>query len=209
MHPSNPLRAMLDYNGWYPKSNFRKSIRKHHPLLFQFLNPPPVFTPHLPTLQQTPVPVLRHNVLKELALQKADHMHSIDSKSAKLLQACSPGLLCFRISGLDCDPVLIAPAADQARFLAWRRGVFGWGRKCICGERFDRGHTRCMPYPDPGLTQDQQFILNIDRQLIDPGLKYLIVDFLLNQRLWDKARTILDFWTLSMSNFLRANTPQQ
>jgi len=64
-----------------------------------------------------------------------------------------------------------------------------------------------MPYPDPGLTAEQQFILDLDSELLDPGIKYLIVDFLLNQRLWDKARMIPDFWALTMSNLLRANAP--
>jgi len=95
------------------------------------------------------------------------------------------------------------------RFVAWRRGVFGWGSKCVCGERFDRGHTTCMPYPDPGLIAEPQFILDLDSELLDPGIKYLIVDFLLNQRLWNKARMILDLWALTMSNLLRANAPAQ
>jgi hypothetical protein len=204
----NPLRAILDKNYWYPRGNRTRPIRNHHPLLFQFLNPPKVFTPYLENLQQTPIPVLRHEILKDLALQKYNHIRLIDTKSAKLLQISAPGLT-DRVPGLDCDVVLIAPAADQGRFLAWRRGVFGWGRKCVCGERFDRGHTTCMPYPDPGLTEEQQFILEIDRYILDHDIKYLIVDFLLNKRLWDKARMILDFWTTSMSNALRASaTPE-
>jgi len=66
-----------------------------------------------------------------------------------------------------------------------------------------------MPYPDPGRTEEQQFILDLDRKLLDPRVKYVIVDFLLNKRLWDKARMILDFWALSMSNLLRANSHPQ
>ena len=209
MHNNNPLRGILDRNGWYPKSNRKITVRSHHPLLFQFLNPPPVFTPYLPNLQQTPIATLRHDILKDLALQKWNHIRAIDSKSPKLLQISCSGMVTDRVPGLDCDVVLTAPAADQSRFLSWRRGVFGWGRKCVCGERFDRGHTRCMPYPDPGLTDEQQFILDLDRELLDPGVKYLIVDFLLNKRLWDKARMILDFWALSMSNLLRANSHPQ
>jgi len=50
-----------------------------------------------------------------------------------------------RVPGLDCDVVLTAPVTDQARFLAWQRGVLDWGRKCVSGERFDPGHTNCMP----------------------------------------------------------------
>ena len=185
--------------------NTREPVYKHDPLLFQFLNPPAIFTPHLPNLQQASIPILRHDILKDLELEKYNYIRAIDSKSPKLLQICQPGIT-DRVPGVDCDVVLIAPAADQAMFLAWRRGVFGWGRKCVCGEHFDRGHTTCMPYPDPGLTEDQQFILNIDHYILDNDIKYLIVDFLLNKQLWDKARIILDFWTTTMSNVLRAST---
>jgi len=66
-----------------------------------------------------------------------------------------------------------------------------------------------MPYPDSGLTAEQQFILELDTELLDHGIKYLIVDFLLNQRLWNKAHMILDFWALTLSNLLRANAPAQ
>ena len=113
-------------------------------------------------------------------------------------------MMANRVPCLDCDVVLTAPAADQARFLAWRRGVFGWGRKCLCGELFDRGHTKCMPYPDPGLTEEQLFIYQLDRRLLDSNTKYTIVDFLLNNRLWNQAGNILNAWTLTMSNLLKS-----
>jgi len=209
MDKNNLLQAILHKNLWYPRTTHRIAVRNHHPLLFQFLNPPPVFTPHLPNLRQTSLPVLREKILHDLSLQKYNQLRSVDSKSPKLLQISAPGLLTDCIPGMDCDAVLTAPAADQACFLAWPRGVFGWWQMCVCGERFDRGHTTCMPYPDPGLTAEQQFILDLDSQLLDPGVKYLIVDFLLNQRLWDKAHMILDFWALTMSNLLRANAPAQ
>jgi len=209
MDKNNPLQAILDKNLWYPRTTHRIAVRNHHPLLYQFLNPPTVFTPHLPNLQQTSLPVLREKTFNHLSLQKYNQLRSVDSEFPKLLQICAPGLLTDHVPGMDCHPVLTAPAADQDRFLAWRRGIFDMGRKCVCGERFDRGHTTCMPYPDPGLTAEQQFILDLDTELLDPGIKYLIVDFLLNQRLWDKARMILDFRALTMSNLLRANAPAQ
>jgi len=209
MNKNNPLQAILDKTLWYPRTTHRIAVRNHHSLLFQFLNPPAVFTPHLPNLRQTSLPVLREKIHHDLSLQKYTQLRSVDSKSPKLLQICAPGLLTDRIPGMDCDAVLTAPAADQACFLAWRRHAFGWGRKCLYGERFDRGHTTCMPYSDPGLTAEQQFILDLDSQLLDPGVKYLIVDFLLNQQLWHKACMILDFWALTMSTLLRANGPAQ
>jgi len=204
MSPLNPLRSILDRNNWYPKSNHSMRIHKHGPRLCHFLNPPPTFIKYLSNLQQTPLSVLRHQVLDELSTKKFTQIHStIGPHSSKLLQVC---MVTNRVPGLDCDVVLPAPAADQARFLAWRRGVFGWGRKCPCGARFDRGHTKCMPYPHPGLTEKQQFIYELGRYLIDPNTKYTIVDYLLNNKLWNQARNILNAWTLNMSNFVRSNT---
>jgi len=202
--PSNPLRAILDRSNWYPKSNHSMPIHKHDPLLSQFLNPPPAFPKYLSNLQHTPISLLSHTVLEELSTQKfAQIRTTIGPHSSKPLQV---SMVANRVPGLDCDVVLAAPVTDQSRFLAWRRGVFGWGPKCLCGERFDRGHTKCMPYPDPGLTEEQQFIYELDRYLIDPNTKYTIVDYLLNNRLWNQARNILNAWTLTMSNLLRSNT---
>jgi len=204
MAPLNPLRAILDRSNWYPKSNHCMRIHKHDPLLSQFLHPPPPFTKHLCNLQHTPITVLRDTVLEELSTTKFTQIRStIGPHSSKLLQV---SMVTNRVPGLDCDVVLTSPVMDQARFLAWRRGVFGWGRKCLCGERFDRGHTKYMPYPDPGLTQEQQFIYELDRYLIDPNTKYTIVDYLLNNGLWNQARNILNAWTLTMSNLLKTNT---
>ena len=112
-------------------------------------------------------------------------------------------MLTDRVPGLDCDVVLTAPASNQTDFLAWRRGVWGWGRKCICGQRFDRGHTSGMPSPAIHLTEMQQRLYNLGLQLLDSSIKYTLVDFLLNEPLWYKARNILDFWSLSMSHVLK------
>jgi len=183
MDKNNPLQAILEKNLWYPKTSYRIAVCNHHPLLYPFLNQPAVFTPHFDNLEQTSLPVLSEKILYDLILQKYNQIRSIVSKSPKLVQICTPSLLTDPIPGMDCDAVLTAPAAYQAHFLAWRRGVVGRGRQCICGERFDTGHTTGMPYPDPGLTEEQQFILDLDSELLDPGIKYLIVVFLLNQRL--------------------------
>jgi len=154
MDKNNLLQAIQDKNLSYLKTTDRIAVRNHHPLLFQFLNPPAVFTPHLPTLGQTSLSVLCEKILQDLSLQTYNQIRSIDAKSPKLLQICTPGLLTDRIPGMDCDAVLTAPAAHQAPFLTWHCGFLGWGCKCVCGERFDRGHTTCMPYPDPGLTAE-------------------------------------------------------
>jgi len=200
----NPLRCILDRHCWYPKSNHHMRVNNSNPLLFQFLNPPPAFASHLSNLEETPISLLRDKILHELSLQKFNQIHStIGPHSAKLLQV---SMVSDRVAGSDFDVVLTAPAKDQARFLGWRRGIFGWGRKCLCGDRFDRGHTTCMPYPDPGLTEEQLFIYNLDRRLLDSTTKYTIMDFLLNQRLWNQARNILDSWTLTMSTLQKAKS---
>ena len=178
-------------------------MHNRDPLLPQIFNPPSAFSPHLSKLSQTPIPPLRDLILGDLSLEKFRQIHTtIGPHSPKLLQV---SMVTVRVPSLACDVVLTAPAADQARFLAWRRGVFGWGGKCLCGDRFDREHTTCMPYSDPGLTEDQLFIYEIDRYLIDSNTKYTIMDYLLNHRLWNQARTILDSSTHSMSTHLRTN----
>ena len=198
----NPLRCILDRHCWYPKFNHHMWVNNSNPLLFQFLNPPPAFASHLSNLHKTPISLLRDKILQELALQKSNQIRStIGPHSAKLLQV---SMVSDSVPGADFNVVLTAPVPDQSCFLSWRRGIFGWGRKCLSGDRFDRGHTTCMPYPNPGLTEEQLFIYNLDWCLLVSSTKYTIMDFLLNQRLWTQARTILDSWTLTMSTLLKA-----
>jgi hypothetical protein len=120
-------------------------------------------------------------------------------KASKLVRITTPT---ERPTGMDCDPVLLAPAKDQSKFLAWRRGVFGWGRKCACGKRFNRGHTECMPFPTGILSPNQLLLYDMDVILLGDGMKYTIMDFLLNQRDWQKARTLLNFWYSTMVKHL-------
>jgi len=202
MDSRNPLRSILNCKGWYPKSNHFLPVHNYDPLLYQFVNIPSAFTKFLPTLRDTSIANIHQNILEELVLQKYNKIHSISSRSPKLLQIT---MFADRVLKLHCHVVLTAPAADQQSFLAWRRGIWGWGRKCVCGTRFDRGHTRCMPSPFTSLNDLQQRLYKTNHQLLDDDIKYLLVDFLLNERLWDKARTILDFWTISMSHMLRSN----
>jgi len=202
MNLLNPLRSIHDRHCWYPKSNHHMPVNKSNPLLFQFLNLPPAFECHLSNLQAMPISLLHDKIQQELRRQKFNQIHStIGPHSAKLLQV---SMISDRVPDSDFDVVLTAPATDQARFLAWPRGIFGWGRKFLCGDRFNHGHISCMPYPDPGLTEEQLFIYNLDRRLLDSTTKYTIMDFLLNQRLWNQARNILDSWTLTMSTLQKA-----
>jgi len=39
----NPLYSILQGKGWYPKSNHHILVHNYDPLLYQFLNPPPLF----------------------------------------------------------------------------------------------------------------------------------------------------------------------
>ena len=203
MDSHNPLTSILNRRAWYPKSNRYIPVHPYDPLLYQFLNLPPPFDRHSSMFRQTPLTTLRPILLAELALLKSNYIHSISERSQKLLQI---SMLGDRIPGHDCDAVLTAPASDQANFLAWRRGIWGWGRKCICGKRFDRGHTSCMPSPAISLTETQKRLFDLGYQLLEPPIKYTLLDFLLNERLWDKARNILDFWTLSMSHLLKVKS---
>lgn len=74
--------------------------------------------------QQSPLVILRQNLLEELTFQKSNYIHSISSRSQNLLPI---NMLTDRVPGLDCDVVLTAPASHQANLLAWRRGIWGWG----------------------------------------------------------------------------------
>jgi len=205
MDSQNPSLSILNGTGWFPKSNHYIPIRPYDPLLYQFLNTPRAFTKHLPTFQQTPRPLLRPNLLTELALYQSNYILSITSHSQKLLQI---SMLTGRVPGLDSAVVLTALASDQVSFLAWRRGIWGWGRKCICGKQFDRGHTPCLPSPAIHLTEMQQRIYKLHHQPLDPATQYTLIDFLLNQRLWDKASNILHLWNITMSHRLKLNPPQ-
>ena len=50
-----------------------------------------------------------------------------------------------------------------------------------------------MPYPNLDLTAEQQFIVDLDSELLEPSIKYFIVDVLRNQRLEDLAHMIHGF----------------
>ena len=199
MDSHNPLTSILNGRAYYLKSKRYIPVQPYDPLLYQFLNLPQPFAKHLSMFPLTPLTTLRPILLAELVLPKSHYIHIISGRSQKLLQI---SMLNDGVPRLDCDAVLTAPASDQANFLTWCRGVSGWGRKCICGKRFDRGHTSFMPSPAISLTETQKSQFALGYPLLDPLIKYTLVDFLLNQHLWDKACKFLDFWTLSMSYLL-------
>ena len=44
-----------------------------------------------------------------------------------------------------------------------------------------------MPYPDTLLSDDEQLLYNLNLYLLNANIKYTLMDFLLNQSLWQKA----------------------
>lgn len=67
----------------------------------------------------------------------------------------------------------------------------------MCGQRWDRGHTRCMevlPCSVGVLTLDEELLMDIDKVLLPPDTKYTIVDYLLNIRAYDRAYLLLTQW---------------
>lgn len=202
MDSHNPLTSILNGRAWYPKSNRYIPVQPYDPLLYQSLILPQPFDRHLSMFPQTPLTTFRPILLAELALLKSNSIHSISGCSQKILQI---SMLSNLIPGLDCDPVLTAPASNQVNFLAWRCAIWGWGRKSISGERFDRGHTSCMPSTAISLTETHTRQFALGYQLLDPPIKYTLVDFLLNEHLEHKVCNILDFWTLSISHLLKVN----
>ena len=81
MHNSNLLRAMLNRNHWFPKTNHRTTVRNHYLLRFQFLNRPSVFTPNLQNLLQTLMVTVCHDILNEIAPQKWFFIYEISTSS--------------------------------------------------------------------------------------------------------------------------------
>ena len=64
-----------------------------------------------------------------------------------------------------------------------------------------------MPSSAISLTETQKRLFDLGYQLLAQPIKYILLDFLLNEHLLDKARNILDFWTLSMSHLLKLKPP--
>ena len=168
-------------------------------LLTRFVEPPALYRTAVNCQETNSNTLTKCDLGILLMTDKRRKIVRIPPKAPKLLRITSP---CERPKGIDCDPVLLAPARDQSKFLAWRRGVFGWGRKCACGKRFNRGHTECMHYSNSFLSSDEMLLYGTELMLLGNELKFTIMDFLLNHRLWRKARTLLDFWYSTMAKQL-------
>ena len=189
----------MDSLNWFPKSNTCIRLKPKAQLISQFLNPPKWFDRLFPASENTFVLVSSAALQHQLSEEKLHLIVNIRSKAPKLIRIT---LLGKRLPGLDADIVLSTPAKYQSGFLAWRRGVLGCGRKCYCSKRFDHGHRECMPYPDALLSDNEQLPYNLDLYLLDVNIKYTLMDFLLNQSLWEIAHKLHAFWILSMSTAL-------
>ena len=113
-----------------------------------------------------------------------------------------------RINNLNSllDGIFTASSEQHAKPFAWRRGVFGWGRKCICGIRFTRGHISCMPYNPGILLPDELPDYELEKQFLLDNINYRSLDYLINHRHWLRAIRVLDYWTTTMSSMLQATT---
>ncbi len=76
--------------------------------------------------------------------------------------------------------------------------MFCWGRKCLCGDRYTRGHERCMGLENV-LTEDEEMEMAIDKTLLPLDTKYTIIDYLLNNRHYTRAYDILINWQQKLS----------
>jgi hypothetical protein len=198
-HSDNPVRSMLENISTNTRASKADRLSASKVLLTRFVQPPQLYRTALNCQETNSDTLSKHDLSLMLIADKRRKIVQIPPKAPKLLRITSPT---ERPTGIDCDTVLLAPAKDQAKFLAWRRGVFGWGRKCACGKRFNRGHTECMPYSSSVLTSQDRLLYEMDLMLMDNDLKFTIMDFLLNHRLWQKARTLLDFWYSTMAKQL-------
>lgn len=84
----------------------------------------------------------------------------------------------------------------------WRKGIFGWGKKCICGIRFDRGHVQCMEKLglfDDILSVSETDFMDLDKALLPLSTKYTIIDYLLNIGGHNRAYQILVKWNKILS----------
>jgi len=120
---------------------------------------------------------------------RLNYISTIQRRS-KLLSYITPHA---RLPGLK-DKVFKAPSSFQIDFLAWRRGAKFLFFRCVCGDRWNRRHVKCLPAVLPvELEEDFQK----EKHEIGPGFQRL--DFLLNHGQWDLAHTIIQHWSKLMT----------
>ena len=203
MAPSNPLHKILAQIGWLSTDGTKRRGLFYHRLLAEFLLPPVQY-------QEAITKHARHETIPftEIlsSILKADKKKRIlqpGTHTGILQQVASMG---SRIENSLLDNIFTAPSQQQSKLFAWRRGVFGWGRKCKCGIRFTRGHESCMPY-DPGIllpTEEPEY--NLEKEILPNNINYTRMDYLINHGHWLRAITILDFWITTMASLLQSGS---
>jgi hypothetical protein len=98
-----------------------------------------------------------------------------------------------RTDGL-VDKVLTAPIFYQNTFLSWRRGALFLNNKCICGNRWNRGHITCLPKVALNFIHQNQFI----KSQKEMSTNFCELDYLLNVQMWDIAFETIKSWEQAM-----------
>src|SRR5205814_5473076 len=88
------------------------------------------------------------------------------------------------------DKVLFSPAKYQRLFLAWRRGTLFLSTVCICGQRWHRGHIRCLSVPNLSEEQREGFLRGKEVM----WKNYCEVYYLLIIQEWERTFEILNKW---------------
>lgn len=99
-----------------------------------------------------------------------------------------------RTDGL-VDRVLTAPIQYQRTFLSWRRGSLFLNSKCICQERWHRGHIPCLP--NPRLTFKHQ--IEYLKCKAEMSKNFCKLDYLLNVQEWDLAFEVIKSWQKALN----------
>ena len=200
MAKSNPLHQILTRIGWASQDGIKRRGILYNRLLAEFLLPPPEYR-HAISKHSRHESISFNEILSSvLKNDKQNRIIQLGPHAGTLQHVASLG---SRLENSYLDGIFIAPSQEQSKLFAWRRGVFGWGRKCVCGIRFTRGHESCMPY-DPGILQpDEELDFNLETQLLPDDTNYTRLDYLINHRHFTRAITILDFWIATMSSHLQ------
>jgi Reverse transcriptase (RNA-dependent DNA polymerase) len=100
------------------------------------------------------------------------------------------------------DKSIYAPVKWQSHFLSWRRGALFLNRKCVCNQRWNRSHIKCLP---SGLQKlSPNLIVDFEKSRSDFSTNYSIIDFLLNKSHWKECWDILNEWSTLLVNAMTA-----
>jgi hypothetical protein len=94
-----------------------------------------------------------------------------------------------RTDGL-IDRVFTAPIQYQRLFLSWRRGTLFLNKKCICGERWHRGHISCLTKVTLTFKHRMEFIKYQEKH----SKNFCELDYLLNIQRWNFAFDVIKSW---------------